>query len=71
MTDIQCSCEPRVICQECFRAAQEKRRALLAADALTESSGVRLLEPRRTLTGRDVEHRQRMMTHLQSAILAR
>jgi hypothetical protein len=53
------------LCFECFRAERERRRAWLLAE-VPAASTVRGLEPRRTLTDRDLDHRRRMLQHLQS-----
>ena len=52
------------LCFACFRAERDRRRACLLATVPSPSSSVRLLDSRRTLTARDIEHRQRMLGYL-------
>lgn len=54
-------CGDRVVCFECFRIAQGRRRARL----LTETT--HRFEPTHSLTTRDVEHRRRMLNYLATA----
>jgi hypothetical protein len=54
------------LCFECFRVERDRRRAQLLATVRPAASTMRVLEPRRTSTARDVEHRQRMLAHLQT-----
>ena len=48
----------------CFGAARERRRARLLAGMPSPAAATRTIEPRRSLTARDIEHRRRMLTHL-------
>lgn len=60
------------LCFECFRSERERRRAHLLAQAPLASAHLGFGNaPRRTLTRREVEHRRRMLTHLEAASLSR
>ena len=59
------SCRDHTVCFECFRAERERRRARMLAEVAPTATA--RLEPRRSLTSRDVDHRRRMLAHLAQA----
>jgi len=58
-------CRAGVVCFECFSAERQRRRARALADVAPTATA--RLEPRRSLTSRDVDHRRHMLAHLAQA----
>ncbi len=54
-----------VLCFQCFRAERERMRARQLA-LTNEPQPVKVLEPRRTLTSSEIDHRRRMLAFLES-----
>jgi hypothetical protein len=53
------------LCFECFRSERDRRRAQLLAEVARRQPLRAPLSGPRTLTAREIEHRQQMLTHLE------
>jgi hypothetical protein len=57
------------LCFECYRAERERRRAAALAQVDTRPLPL-AASPRRELTASDVEHRRRMLAHMEGSASA-
>jgi hypothetical protein len=55
------------LCFECFRAERDRRRAQVLADVRAARPLASPFGAQRPLTQREVDHRQRMLTHLRAS----
>jgi hypothetical protein len=56
------------LCFECYRAERQRRRAAALAQVEIRPLAA---PPRRELTASDVEHRRRMLAHMEGSVSAR
>lgn len=60
---VACIAHQRSLCFECYRAARERERAMADAE-----DGLYLVEPLGSLTEEQLEHRRRMLAHLEAQV---